>query len=190
MSIIQKGAKVYVSAEAPINLLEGGEPTNQRDIPNDMGNVKDYYGDLRQAQQDLIFQPASYIGIATGETGVVEGTLFYQITLSNIVDKRTSHGWGAGTYEKIVWLGWASSADITDNEDYALEKYNKRTDNATLGDVKTANNSNKPNVSISGTGNAATGSGTPATTTTKVITWALVAVAVVIGFFIYKKTQK
>lgn len=190
MAIIPKNTKVYVSAEAPINLLEGGEPTNQRDIPNDMGNVKDYYGDLRQTQQDLIFQPASYIGVTTGRTGVVNGILYYQISLINIVDKRTSHGWGAGTYEKIPWLGWASSAEITDDENYALEKYNKRTDNASLKDVKSANANSKSNVDISGTGNSATGNTGTTSTTTKVIWGLLAAIVVGIGgFIIYKKTR-
>ena len=139
MAIIQKGSKVFVNADAPITLFDGGEPTNPRSLPNGEGNVKDYYGDLKQVQQDLKFQPSSLIGVATGETIVYNSTLYYKILISNNVDKRTSHGWGAGTYEKVDWLGWASSADVTDNETTSLEKFNKRTDGATVAQVKTAN---------------------------------------------------
>lgn len=200
MAIIQKGSKVYVSAELKIRLLEGGDSGLEYTIPNSLGYVKDYYGDLRQPQQDLYFEPASFIGITTGKTSIVGGVLYYQIELNNLVDKRTKHyiaggsflnlGESAGTYEKIPWLGWASSEDITDNESYALEKYNKRTDNASLVDVKTANKSLSSNVSSTGNVNTTGSTGTSIinTLSSSNTIWYLIALALAgIGFWYYKK---
>ena len=61
--------------------------------------------------------------------------------LKGVVDKRTDHGFKAGMYDKIDWLAWVSSSDITDSEDAALEKFDKRTDSATKELVKKANSS-------------------------------------------------
>lgn len=183
MSIIAKGAKVFVNADGPIKLFDGGQPntSNIWDLPNGEGNVKDYYGALSQKQNDLSFQPGSIVGTATGTTKVYNGSLYYQILISGAVDERTSHGLGAGTYKKIDWFGFASSAEITDVEDNALEKYNKRTDGATKTAVASANAKGNSSVSLPVTG-AGSGSGTP--TTNKTLIFGGLGLAV-LGFCIW-----
>lgn len=136
---ISKGTKVYLFADTPLPIISGGEPTNKNYNLQGYENIQDYYGDLRQPQKDLIFQPASLIGTATGEKQVFNGSVYYQILIINRVDKRTSHGWNAGTYEKIDWLGWVKSEDLTDSEEAAYAKYEKRTDTVTKETVQAAN---------------------------------------------------
>ena len=136
---ISNGTKVYLFTDAPSPIISGGEPTNKNYNLQGVENVQDYYGDLRQKQKDLIFQPASLIGTATGEKQVYEGSVYYQILIKNRVDKRTDRGWSAGTYEKIDWLGWVKSEDLTDSEEAAYAKYEKRTDSATKETVQNAN---------------------------------------------------
>ncbi|MBC7408473.1 MAG: hypothetical protein H7339_08805 [Arcicella sp.] len=120
MTTFQKGNKIYVLSETAITLYDGGQPDtpNQWNLPNPEGNVKDYYGDLRQSQQQLLFQPSSLIGTATGKTQLYNGRTYVQVLIESTVDKRTGHGLGAGTYEKINWLGWADPEQITN--DYNL----------------------------------------------------------------------
>jgi hypothetical protein len=139
MATLTKGTKVYLFTDSAIPLISGGEPTNQNDKLEGVENVQDYYGDLQQKQKDVLFQPSSLLGTLTGKKGVLNGTLYYNVLIKGVVDKRTDHGWKAGTYEKIDWLAWVSSSDITDSEDAALEKFDKRTDSATKELVKKAN---------------------------------------------------
>ena len=140
---INKNERAFVFANAPVKLFEGGSETSEREFPNDSTYVKDYYGDIRQEQKELYFQPASLIGIVTGKYGVFEGTLHYQILITGLVDVRTSHGWNPGTYQKTNWFGWASSADITNSLQTALNKVDKRTDNASQAQVEQANKQNQ-----------------------------------------------
>lgn len=139
MAIIQKGAKVYLFTKGPIPFISGGEPTNQNDKLTGVENAQDYYGDLEQKQKDVIFQPSSYLGTVTNKHQVLNGTLYYNVLIKGFVDKRTDHGWNAGTYNKIDWLAWVSSADLTDSEDVALVRYDKRSDAATKETIKTTN---------------------------------------------------
>ncbi len=199
MTLIPKGVKVYVYADTQIKLLEGGDPqgTDVTAPSNKYGNVKDYYGDLRQAQQDLQFQPASVVGTTTGLTGVFEKTLYYQVLVQNMVDRRTGHGWGAGTYEKVNWYGWASSADITDSETVGLEKANKRTDQASIEEIKKANASSNPNVSVSAPKTdlkTSTAQGEPKKSSNTIL-YIGISVVVIIGgvvtyFYVKKKKQQ
>lgn len=181
MSIIAKGSKVYVNADGPITLFDGGQPNTENiwDLPNEEGNVKDYYGTLSQVQKDLSFQPGSIVGTATGTTKIYQETLYYQVLISGAVDERSQSGWGAGTYKKIDWFGWASSAEITDVQDNALEKYNKRTDGASKAAVANANA--KGQTSVTG---ATSGTTTGGTTTNKTLIYGGIGV-VVLGFFVW-----
>lgn len=124
MSIFAKGTPVYLNAPN-MAIISGGEPTNKNSKLTGVENIQDYYGDLKQKQNDVIFKEGSLIGKVTGETQILDSTLYYNILVKGVVDKRTSHGWGAGTYEKIDWLGWVSSQFITNDIDLILNKYNK-----------------------------------------------------------------
>ena len=146
MAIIPSGTKVYLNTDVAKPLISGGEPTNQNDKLTGFENVQDYYGDLEQPQKDVLFQPASLLGTTTDKKQVKDGVLFYNVLIKGVVDRRTSHGWAAGTYEKVDWLAWVSSADITDSEEVALEKYNKRSDAASLEAIKNANSNNQTTV--------------------------------------------
>lgn len=198
MTLIAKDVKVYVFADAKITLLDGGDVagTDVTAPSRKNGNVKDYYGDLRQAQLDLTFEPASLIGTTTGKTGVFEQVLYYQVIIENAVDRRTSHGWGAGTYEKVSWYGWASSADITDSETVGLEKANKRTDQASIDDIKKANAAGNPNVSVTApktdlkTGTAQGDTGKKSNTILYVGIGIIVVAAGVVTYFYFKKKKQ
>lgn len=203
MTLIEKNVKVYVYADTPITLLEGGDVagTDVTAPSRKNGNVKDYYGDLKQPQQDLKFQPASIVGTTTGKTGVFEKTLYYQVIIENMVDRRTTQNGflgfdKAGLYEKVPWYGWASSADITDSETVGLEKANKRTDQASIEDIKKANASNNPNVSVTApktdlkTSTTQPDSGKKSNTILYVGIGVIVIVAGVVTYFYFKKKKQ
>jgi len=124
MSILNSGTPIYLNSP-DMAIISGGEPTNKDSRIAGVENIQDYYGDLKQKQKDLIFKQGELIGVVTGETRVVNSVLYYNVLITGQVDKRTSHGWGAGTYEKINWLGWISSESISADRDSLLSKYNK-----------------------------------------------------------------
>jgi hypothetical protein len=138
MAIIEKDKKVFVFADAPITMFEGGAlGIDEQDLPNNFGKSQTFYGETSDAPtqpKDRLWQPASLIGTTTGRTTVYKDTLYYQVNYSATF--RESGGWASGTYFEAPRVGWASSADITDSPTSALEKYNKRTDKATKSEVE------------------------------------------------------
>ncbi len=193
---ISNGTMVYLFTDTPTAIISGGEPTNKNYNLQGVENIQDYYGDLAQKQKDLIFQPASLIGTASGEKQVFNGSVYYQILVKNRVDKRTSNGWGAGTYVKVDWLGWVKAEDLTDSEEAAYAKYEKRTDTATKERVKTANQleqsdvNSLPKSKIDKTNLQQEKTPVVKKSNTTLYVIIGVAVVVVIGVIVYIKTQK
>lgn len=141
-----KGTKLYCNSDAPITTIDGGEIKNNIPFGQEGQNSKNFYGDTsgRDAPVDILWQPASLFGISTGRTAIKDQTLYYEFSMKS--QYRTSHGWNAGTYEDIDRSAWVSSEFCTDSETSALDKYDKRTDKATVAQIKSSNISGKPPV--------------------------------------------
>lgn len=173
----QKGTKLYCNADSPITTIDGGEIKNNIPFGQEGRNSQNYYGDTsgRDAPEDILWQPGSLLGISTGRTYVKDSTLFYEFSMKSTY--RTSHGWNAGTYADIDRSAWVSSEFCTDSEDSALSKFDKRTDKATVAQIKSSNISGKPPVT-------GTGFGTTPPTTNKTLLYGGIGL-VVLGFFVW-----
>lgn len=145
-----KGTKLYCNADAPITTIDGGEIKNNIPFGQEGRNSQDYYGETsgRSAPTDILWQPASLFGVSTGRTAIKDQTLYYEFAMK--AQYRTSNGWNAGTYLDIDRSAWVSSEFCTDSETSALDKYDKRTDKATVKQIKDSNISGKPPVTGSG----------------------------------------
>ena len=148
-----KGSKLYCNADAPITTIDGGEVKNNIPFGQEGRNSQDYYGDTsgRSAPIDILWQPATIFGVSTGRTALKDQTLYYEFAMKS--SYRISPPWGStagGLYLDIDRSAWVSSEFCTDSETSALDKYDKRTDKATITQIKNSNLSGKPPVTGSG----------------------------------------
>lgn len=143
-----KGTKLYCNADSPIKTLDGGEIKNNIPFGQEQGFSRTYYGEADGAgtePQDILWQPASFIGLSTGRTAIKEGVLYYEFSMESSYRHRSEWPYfGAGRYQPITRSGWVSSEYCTDSEANALTKYDKRTDKAKFDDVKIGNKTGKP----------------------------------------------
>lgn len=181
MAIIGAKVKIYCNADGPIPTIDGGELKNNIPFGQEGRNSQSYYGDDEGGSNkivELLWQPAALFGETTGRTAIKDKTLYYEFSMpSQYRVNGGIFGLGAGVYTEIIRSAWVSSEFCTDSEDSALSKYDKRTDKATVAQIKTSNTTGKPPVT-------GTGSGTGGTTTNKTLIYGGIGV-VVLGFFIW-----
>lgn len=185
-----QGTKLYCNADSPITTIDGGEIKNNIPFEQEGRNSQDYYGETsgRTAPVDIRWQPSDPMGMTTGRTAIKDGTLYYEFSMPSTY--RTAPGWGSaggGYYQPINRSAWVSSQFCTDSKANALEKFNKRTDKASLAQVK--NEQIPPELG----GSAGSGSGTNNTdkkTSTGLIVGLSALGLAVIGGMIYLFTRK
>ena len=165
MAIIAKDTKIYCNADSPISTLDGGDAKYNMPYGQEGINSRNYYGDSTggPTQEDLVWQPGDFFGFTTGRTHIdtATKTLYYEFKMKSSYRKRNKSFLStyvpifiltdavgirldkAGTYEDNFHNTWVSSEFVTDDAQYALNKFDKRTDNKTLTEVKKDNLGNK-----------------------------------------------